>query len=84
MHLPLQHLLMLARRPMPTHGLRSRQLRNQRLRASGTEPPPSPVWLGVKRAARYLRRQGVAPVQIKNPRDYMNAKQRRAYDNRTN
>jgi hypothetical protein len=80
MSLPLLHLLR-QMQMTPRIGLRSRQSRNARLRASGTEPPPNPVYLGVKRAARYLRRQGVAPVSIKSPRDYMNRPQRRAYDN---
>lgn len=84
MDLPLQHLLMLAKQPKLTHGLRSRQRRNQQLRASGTEPPTDGVYASVRKMARYLKRAGVAPVHIKNPRDYMNAPQRRAYDSRTN
>jgi len=85
MDLPLRHLLMLASQQRTlTHGLRSRQSRNARLRASGTEPPPNPVYGGIKRMMRYLRRQGVAPVTIKNPRDYMNRPQRREYDAQQN
>jgi hypothetical protein len=81
MNLPLGHLLVqMMRQQRLTHGLRSRQSRNARLRASGTEPFPHPVYGGIKRMARFLRRQGVAPVPIKNPRDYMNSPQRRAFD----
>lgn len=79
MSLPLLHLLR-QMQTTPRIGLRSRQYRNQRLRATGTEPPPHPVYAGVKRMARYLKRQGVAPVHIKNPRDYMNSPQRKVYD----
>jgi hypothetical protein len=79
MDLPLLHLLR-QMQMTPRIGLRSRQSRNQRLRASGTEPFPNVTTAGVKRMARFLKRQGVAPVHIKNPRDYLNSKQRRAYD----
>lgn len=80
---PLLHLLYAIHREQMKqmkHGLRSRQRRNARLRAEGTEPPPDPVYHGLRRMMRYIARQGVAPVHIKNPRDYMNAPQRKVYD----
>jgi len=76
MNVPLLHLLRQIQ-ARPRIGLRSRQSRNATLRASGTEPHPHPVYAGVKRMARYLKRAGVAPVHIKNPDDYLSSYHRR-------
>lgn len=62
-------------------GLAYRKRVNKALHKRGEEPHPNPVYHGIKRMTRFLKRHGASPVVVKNPSDYVTGYQRRRQAN---